>query len=53
LLVYKAEYKDTEINISKIFWMVGGSPKIQNLIEGLATYESEMSRESRTFCEST
>jgi len=53
LLVYKAEYKDTEMNISKISWMVGGSPQIQYLITGLETYESELSRKSRMFCEST
>jgi len=39
--------------ISKISWMVGGSPQNQYLITGLETYESELSRESRTFCEST
>jgi hypothetical protein len=53
LLVYKAEYKDTEMNISKISWMAGGSPEIQKFNKSLETYESELSRESRTFCEIT
>jgi len=45
LLVCHAEYKDTEMNVSKISWMIGGRPQIQYLIIGLETYESELSRE--------